>query len=235
MPTAERGCSGYLVEHDGYRLLVDPGYATVLELQKHLPATEVDAVIVSHAHADHYADLNPLLRMRHLSNDRPPALPVYAPRGAVDAVLAMDTDMLLDDFVLNEVTAGDELVVGPFDVATRSLSHFVSNIGIRLSAGAAVLAYTGDGGADPGVVDLASGAALLLAEATYVDDVPEGFRGLLANARQAGEHAARAAVAQLVLTHLWPDSDRDAARQAARETYAGPVAVAVPGLRIELP
>lgn len=65
-PAAGGACSGYLVEHDGFRLLVDPGYATVPRLLTLLPAAEVDAVLVTHGHPDHCADLNPLLRARKL-------------------------------------------------------------------------------------------------------------------------------------------------------------------------
>ena len=61
-PAAGLACSGYLVEHDGFRLLIDPGYAIVPRLLEVADAADVDAVLVSHGHPDHCADLNPLLR-----------------------------------------------------------------------------------------------------------------------------------------------------------------------------
>ena len=61
-PAAGLACSGYLVEHDGFRLLIDPGYAIVPRLLAVVDAAAVDAVLVSHGHPDHCADLNPLLR-----------------------------------------------------------------------------------------------------------------------------------------------------------------------------
>lgn len=233
-PTPERGCSGYLIDHSGFRLLVDPGHGTVPQLLKDAPARTVDAVFLSHSHADHCADLNPLLRARHLSEEPPPALPVFALAGAADAVLALDGQMLADDYVRHEFEAGDRFTIGPFDLVTRSLSHFVPNVGVRLTVGDVAIAYTGDGGADAQVPDLAVGARLLLAEATYADAVPEESRGGLADARQAGEHATAAQVGQLVLAHLWPDTDAGAAVDAAQLTYQGPVAVAMPGLVIDL-
>ena len=75
-PAAGLACSGYLVEHDGFRLLIDAGYATVPRLLERMAAHELDAVFVSHGHPDHCADLNPLLRARALSDDPPPPLPV---------------------------------------------------------------------------------------------------------------------------------------------------------------
>ena len=234
-PTPERGCSGYLFEEAGFRLLVDPGFATVPQLLRHVAARAVDAVFVSHSHADHCADLNPLLRARHLAEDPPPALPVFAPADAIDAVLSLDGPMLAEDYVVHEFIAGDHFRAGPFELLTRSLAHFVPNVDLRLSAGDVVVAYTGDGGADPDVVPLAAGARLLLAEATCAGDVPEDSRGGLANADQAGEHATAAHVEQLVLTHLWPGTDPGAARHAAGRRFHGPISVAVPGLMLDLP
>ena len=75
---------------------------------------------------------------------------------------------------------------------TRSLQHFLPNVGVRLSVDDVALAYTGDGGADQDVVALAAGVALLLAEATFPEHVPEDSHGLLGSASQAGEHAAAA-------------------------------------------
>lgn len=134
-----------------------PGYATVPQLLNHVAARDVDAVMISHGHGVHCADLNPLLRARHLSADPPPALPVFALRGAADAVLALDGPMLTDEYALQEFEAGDDFAVGPVRVTTRALRHFVPNVGVRLEVGDVSVAYTGDGGADPAVVDLAAG------------------------------------------------------------------------------
>lgn len=100
-------------------------------------------------HADHCADLNPLLRARHLSQHPPPPLPLYALPGALEAVLALDGSMLTDDWTRHDLHAGAELAIGPFDVVTADLPHFVSNLGVPLSAGGASVAYTGDCGQCP--------------------------------------------------------------------------------------
>jgi ribonuclease BN (tRNA processing enzyme) len=89
-PDAGQACSGFLVEQDGFAVLVDAGYAVVPRLLSLLPAGRLDAVLISHGHPDHCADLNPLLRARALGGEPLPPLPVYAPAGALDAVLALD-------------------------------------------------------------------------------------------------------------------------------------------------
>ncbi|GAA3158915.1 MULTISPECIES: MBL fold metallo-hydrolase [Nonomuraea] len=228
-PAAGQACSGYLVEHDGFRLLIDPGYATVPRLLERVGADQIDAVFVSHGHPDHCADLNPLLRARTMLENPAAPLPVYAPPGALDAVLALDRPgVLTGSYVLRDVVPD----IGPFRVRTRLLPHSVPNVGIRLTAGGQVLVYTGDSGPSPDRVELARDADLLLAEATYVDQVPKG--SLLTSARQAGRQAREAAARHLLLTHLQPGTAPAAARAAAATAYDGEIGVATSGLVIDV-
>ncbi|WP_327720851.1 MBL fold metallo-hydrolase [Streptomyces sp. NBC_00490] len=235
-PTATQACSGYVVEDDGFRLLVDPGYATLPRLLTRLTVDAVDAVLVSHGHPDHCADLNPLLRARGLSDDPPPALPVYAPQGALDAVLALDKpSMLAAAYRLHEFRPGGRLRIGPFTVGTRLLPHFVPNAGLRISTPEAVLVYTGDTGPSEDIPRLAEGADLFLSEATYVHRVPSpGDAPYLLTARLAGRYARQAGTARLLLTHLWPGTDTAAALEAAGEAFAGPLGIAAPDLVVDL-
>jgi ribonuclease BN (tRNA processing enzyme) len=234
-PAAGLACAGHLVEHDGFRLVLDLGYATLPRLLEWTPAEAVDAALFSHGHPDHCADLHPLLRARALSDEPPAALPVFAPPGALDRVLALDRPGLLDDACrLREYAPGTGFGIGPFQVETWSLPHFVPGAGLRLTAGGAVVAYTGDTGPSPDIVDLARGADLFIAEATYPEEVPPHSARFLSSARQAGGYAARAGARRLLLTHLWPGSSPDAAARAAGESYPGPADVTRPGLVIDL-
>jgi ribonuclease BN (tRNA processing enzyme) len=230
-PTADQACSGFLVEHDGFRLVVDLGYATFPRLLGHIRADEVDAVVISHGHPDHCADLSPLLRARALDDHPPARLPVHAPPGSLDAVLALDRpEMLAGAYEIS----GFPDRVGPFDVRTRLLPHWLPNAGLRIAAGGRVLSYTGDSGPSEGVVDLARDADLLIAEATYLDPVPEHSRSHLTSARQAAEQARRAATGHLLLTHLWPGTDPAAARAEAATEFDGPIDVATSDLVLDL-
>ena len=234
-PAALDACSGFLVEHDGFRLVLDLGYATMPRLLSYVPAEFVDAVLISHGHPDHCADLNPLLRARALRDDDPvPALPVYAPPGALDAVLALDRPgMLASALSLSSFSPGAPLSVGPFAVETVSLPHFTPNAGIRLTAGGRTLAYTGDTGPSPAIVSLARDADVFLAEATHAVVVPEDSAAYLSSARQAGANAAAAGVGRLLLTHLWPAEPREPFLTEAAAAYAGPLELAESGLVVE--
>ena len=227
-PTAGGACSGFLVEHDGFRLLLDVGYATVPRLP--VDPRAIDAVLITHGHPDHCADLNPLLRARVLRDDPAPPVPVHALPGALDAVLALDRPgMLAHAYDLRAIEAGDRVDIGPFTVDARELPHFVRNLGFRLTAGGAVLAYTGDTGPSPAVVALARDADLFLAEATYVTEVPADSAASMSSALTAGRYAASAGVGTLMLTHLQPGTSASAAREAAARSYSGDVRLAVGG------
>jgi ribonuclease BN (tRNA processing enzyme) len=234
-PSPGGACSGYLVEHADFRLLIDPGYATFPRLTKLVRPDQVDAVLVSHGHPDHCADLNPLLRARSLRDRPAPPLPVYALPEALGPVLSLDRPGMLDRAILrHEFTAGSHLTVGPFHIATWPLPHFLPNAGVRLSAGDQVLAYTGDTGPSPSLVPLAEAADVFVAEATYVDDVEESQAASLSSALQAGEVAQKAGARRLLLTHIWPGTDRDELEHAARRAFSGTLAAATPGLAVDL-
>jgi ribonuclease BN (tRNA processing enzyme) len=234
-PAAGQACSGYLLEHDGFRLLIDPGYAVLPRLLRYAEAEGVDAVFVSHGHPDHCADLNPLLRARALRDDPPPALPVFALPGALDAVLALDRPgMLADAIDLRPFEAGESFAIGPLAIETRALPHSVPNAGVRLTTECRSIAYTGDAAPDPALVDLARNADLLLAEASFVDALPGEDRPTLSSARDAGRQATHAGVGALVLTHLLPGTDRRRSAAAARAGFGGPVRVARPGLTMSV-
>jgi ribonuclease BN (tRNA processing enzyme) len=234
-PPAGGACSGYLIEHDGFRLLVDPGYAIAPRLFEIVPPEGIDAVLVSHGHPDHVADLNPLLRARLMSGGASPRLPAYALSEALGPVLALDQIRALAGACeVNEFQAGEAFPIGPFAIESRLLPHSIPNAGFRISAGAVSLTYTGDAGPSADLVELAAGTDLLLAEATYAESVPPGNAGVLNCALGVGRQAHRARAARLMLTHLMPETDPEASRAAASRSFGDWIAVATPGTIVDL-
>lgn len=235
-PPAGGACSGYLIEHDGFRLFVDPGYATLPRLLEIVPVDAIDAVLVSHGHPDHVADLNPLLRARSMRDDPPSPLVVYSPPDALRRVLALDqVEALARACDVRVFEAGESIRIGPFGIESRPLPHFVPNVGLRISAGGRSVTYTGDAGPSDDLVELAVATDLLLAEATYVEWVPASSAGMLNSALEVGRQASQAGVERLVLTHLWPGTDPQAASSAARRSFHKWIEVAARGLVVDIP
>lgn len=230
-PQAGQACSGYLVSGDGYRLLIDPGYGIAGEVQRYCRPDQIDAVLVSHGHPDHCADLNPLLRARVLGSRRCDPLPVLAPAGALTPVLELDPvssiragaeEMLADP--------GSKIDFGPFTVLAAEVRHHVTSYGFRITGSdGAVLAYTADSGPSPDRVDLAQDANLLLGEVSYPERVPPADARYLCDARQLAELALAADVDQCVVTHLMPETDPFRALALMRDAGLEEVVLARPG------
>jgi ribonuclease BN (tRNA processing enzyme) len=234
-PPAAGACSGYLIEHEGFHLLVDPGYAIVPRLLGIVSAAAIDAVLVSHGHPDHVADLNPLLRARLMIDDDALRLPAYALPGALGPVLALDQITALKGACEVRVfEAGGAFPIGPFAIESRLLPHSIPNAGMRISADGASITYTGDAGPSDDLVELADSTDLLLAEATYAESVPPGNAGVLNCALEVGRQARRAKATRLMLTHLLPGTDQDASVAAASRSFDAWIAVATPGTIVEL-
>jgi ribonuclease BN (tRNA processing enzyme) len=230
--------SGYLLTHDGFHLVVDFGPGVLSTVQRHVAIDRIDAVVVSHKHLDHCLDLVPLFLARTLREEALPPLELISPPGVLGALARLDDPgdqtPLPGGFALREVEPGGAFDVGPFGFETRLLPHAVPNMGMRITAGGSTLAYTGDTGPSEGIEILAEGADALLAEASWLDGQGAGIGPIHLTARQASEHAARAGVPHLVLTHFWPTVDRTLSRAQAAEAYEGTLTMAQENLRIAI-
>ncbi|MEV5600678.1 MBL fold metallo-hydrolase [Streptomyces sp. NPDC052299] len=237
VPGPGNPCSGYLVEHDGHRLLLDLGTGAFGTLLTYARPDQIDTVVVSHRHGDHSADLAALAYAQEKLAPRAEPTRVIAPAGT-RARAGRTSPLAFED------ARPGESGCGPFRLLLAPVRHSVETYAVRVEAGGAALTYTGDSGPCRGLVDLARGSGLLLAEAALGpgdagDAAPGGWDGENTGppphhltARQTGELAAAAGVGLLAVTHLrpWDDAGRSLAAAAAR--FGGPVLLARPGLRL---
>lgn len=243
-PEPRRACSGYLLEVDGYRIVLDLGYGTLPRLLSHLDshvADGLDAVVVTHRHADHAVDLHGLFRARWFGRRGSPALPLYAPAGVVTQLLAQEMD---DPSAVSHVFDWRALPaapsrVGPMWLSTWSLPHFVPSVGVRLTAPGVTVAYTGDTGPHPALAEMGRDADVYIMEASDRDQqpgVPPAPPGPARHLRSvdAAEAASRAGAQRLLLSHFWPGNDRHASGAAAARHFDGEVLLADEGLEIVL-
>lgn len=243
-PEPGRACSGFVLEHAGFRIVLDLGYGVLSHLLALLDsrvAAGVDAVIITHQHPDHMLDLHGLFRARWFGDRGAAPIPLYAPRGVVDRLQGLEED---DDGAILRVFDWHPLPaqvydVGPFRLSSWDLPHFVPNAGVRLAADALVVAYTGDTGPSPLLAELGRDADLFIVEATdrhqgaATPPAPQGS-GLHLSSREAGVAAADAQCRRLMLTHFWPGNDREMSRASAQQAFSGEVLLAEEGLEIAL-
>jgi ribonuclease BN (tRNA processing enzyme) len=202
----------------------------------------IDAIVVTHAHPDHFVDLHGLFRARWFARRGADRIPLCAPAGVPRAIAALeDDDASAVAAVFNwHPIPSEQYAIGPFLLESRALPHYVPNAGIRLSAPGLTVAYTGDTGPDPALADLGRGADLYIVEATDRHQRPGAAPApagppLNLTAAQADAAAAAAGARRLLLTHFWPDNDRGASQGDAARTFAGSIVLAEEGLRITLP
>jgi ribonuclease BN (tRNA processing enzyme) len=233
-PSVESACSSYLVEADGFRLLIDMGNGALGELQRHCGLYDLDAVLLSHLHADHCIDMCAYFVARYYRHDGGPAsaIPVYGPAGT-ERRLNIAYGDVPDEKCMSEVfdfrtLESGTFRLGPFSVTTDLVSHPVEAYGFRIEHEGSTLAYSGDTGPCDALRGLAQGADLFLCEASFTygkEEIPD----LHLNGREAGQVADRAGAGRLVLTHIppWTDTERNLAD--AREEFDGPVEAARAG------
>lgn len=231
-----------MVEHDGFKLVLDLGYGTLPRLLDALAssvADGLDAVVITNEHADHMVDLHGLFRARWFGRRGDPRLLLYAPEPVLGKVVALEDPEAAED--LRAVFDWFPLPaapyeVGPFTLESVALPHHVPTAGVRLTASGLTIAYTGDTGPDPALVDLGRDADIYIVDATRPTPTPPASDRprLLLSAAEAGEVAAAAGARRLLLTHFWPDTDRELAVSEARRLFAGEIYQANEGAVIEL-
>jgi ribonuclease BN (tRNA processing enzyme) len=258
------GCSGsfpgpdgpsscYLVEAEGFRLLIDLGSGALGALARYADLYEIDAVCLSHLHADHCLGVCDYSVARTFHPDGPkPRIPVYGPpQAAVRLGRALAADPaaqdarpgadpghgITDAFGFVTITPG-VMEIGPLRITATRMNHPVETFGFRLEHAGRSLAYSADTGPTEALVELARDADVLLCEASFVEPAGAGARTLPENlhltGRQAGQHAARAGAGQLVLTHLVPWNDPGRTLDEAGQAFTGPLSLAASGLGFTL-
>jgi ribonuclease BN (tRNA processing enzyme) len=231
-PGPDSPASCYLLEAEGFRLVLDLGNGALGALQRHTDLFGVDAICLSHLHADHCVDLGAYWVARQYAADGPrPPIPVHGPRGSAERVAGFGgegTAAIQARFAFRDLAPGP-VEIGPFRLTADHVNHPVETFGFRVEHDGWRLAYSGDTGESDALVRLAAGADLLLCEASFLDG--PGLRpNLHLTARQAAAHAARAGVGQLVLTHLVPWNDQERTLAEASQAYRGPLSLAASGL-----
>lgn len=239
-PGPETSSSCYLLQADGFHLVVDLGNGSLGQLQRYCGVGDIDAVLVSHLHADHCMDLLPLYVARTYDPaGKHPVLPVYAPAGAAEQMVHAygnsDPHRVDACFEFVDWTAGTHQV-GPFVVTVARVAHPIETWGMRIEHDGASLVYSADTGPCDELVELGRDADVALFESSFEvgrDDAAPA--ALHMTGGQAGQQATAAGARRLLLTHLPPWNDPQVSLDAGRAAFsAGPVEVVRPGATYDL-
>jgi len=236
-PNGTSAASSYLVEHDGFAMLMDLGSGALGPLHDYCDPADVNAVLISHLHADHFLDMCPLfVARRYRPQGIPPQLPVFGPAGTLarlQAAYGSDHEpMLTEVFDVHEFPA-IAFEVGPFTVTATRVEHPVECYALRVSAAGRSLVYSGDTALCPALVDAAAQADVALFEASFRDG-DDNPPSLHMTASEAATAAAQAGAGKLVLTHMVAWHDNSEAEALAAKVFDGEVLLAIPGLQLDV-
>jgi ribonuclease BN (tRNA processing enzyme) len=236
---ADQASASHLVQHGATSVLLDCGNGALSILGRYLDPIELSAVVITHEHIDHFGDVFALQAALRFAPEGPkPPLPLYGPPGLIDrmsGVLSADgVAQLIAAFDFMPIEAEETFEVGGIAVTTHASHHMADSMGLCVYAAdgsSGVLAYTSDTAPGDHVAELAAGATVLMADTT----LPGEFEGRAPHLTpaQAAAYARDAGVSMLVLTHLWPTSDRDMLLAEAREVWDGNILLATAGLTID--
>lgn len=225
-PGPDSSSSCYLVEHDGFHLVVDMGSGSLGYLQRHLDPRQIDAIALSHLHPDHCLDMTAL----HVMAKYHPAghygcIEVWAPPEApryLRLANGVDGAPIDAEFDFKAWFPGSAVSIGPFRVTPTVAKHPVTAYSLRIEAGGRVLAYSGDTGPHDGILDVARDADVFLCEASFVESAAAtNPPDLHLTGREAGHYATEAGVGRLLVTHVPEWTDRAEVERDVKDAYEG--------------
>lgn len=230
-PGNGRACSSYLVSAGDHHLLLDCGNGSVTNLMDAVDPADLDAVIISHLHPDHFVDLFGLHYALRFHPQGPKTVDVYAPAGARELMTGLLLGDAADSFnrhlPVHVAAAGDSMDLGPFVVELSAANHPIETLATRVTVDGRVIAYSGDSGATETLVACAERADLFICDSTWLSRDAPFPSGLHMTGTEAGQHASAAGADRLLVTHVFPQRAPDEVAAEAAAVYDGVVLVAV--------
>lgn len=214
-------CSGFLVERGNKKILLDCGNGITANLKLIRDLNNMD-IIISHLHPDHYGDLLSIAQTSLVLNrlgylDR--KVKVYIPwerSQAYNLLLSLEKESYLEIEGYNErkVFKYDDL-----EVTFSKNPHPIDTYSIKLKTPLVKLVYSSDTGYEKNtLVDFAKDADLLICESTFLKGQPKIEDNHL-YAYQAAMIAKEAKVKELMLTHFWPETDKQEYVEEAQKIF----------------
>jgi ribonuclease BN (tRNA processing enzyme) len=244
-------CSGYLLQDGDTTVLVDCGNGVFGKMRKFVDYVDVDAVVISHLHADHFLDLVPYsYALTYAPRQQPVPVPPWpgtdtparprliVPPGSADTFRTVgglfgNEQLIEDAFAIEGYEEASTPEIGSFRFSFHEVPHFTQTFAVRTQSNGSCLVYGADSSPNEELVEFADGCDLLLIEATLPRPERTGIRGHL-TPMEAGEHARAANAKQLVITHISDELDQVWARRQASEAFGSRAEIAREGAVFEI-
>jgi len=233
-PQAGGASSGYLLESNGSKLLLDCGSAVVSRLLELCNLTELDGVVISHYHADHFCDLAVLQQAYYvlgLRAGKMKPLPIFGHANSAEfQSLTYRNGSVTQGYAYQP---GETFQVGDFTLTPIRTVHPLECYGFRICAEGKSMFFTADAAYDPHLLAAADQVDLLLCESNFTHAEAEYAKNLHMTSTQAGSFASEVSAKRLLLTHLNPLSSNDQILLEAKSKYHGPAELAYCGQTVE--
>lgn len=228
-PKVNEASSGYLLEHNGFHLLIDCGSGVLSKIQNFIHVDEINAVILSHYHSDHIADIGVLQHARLISGllgGNKDILPFYAHTKNKDEFLKLTYKNITKGIGYDPTYP---LSIGPFQIKFLLTNHPVICYAMRLEADGKTLVYTADTSFKEELVSFSKEVDILLCECNFYGN-QDGTNAGHMTSLDAGDLADRAKVKHLILTHLPHYGTLVDLKEEASQKYKGRISIAEYGL-----
>lgn len=226
-------CSGYLLNINGYHMMLDCGNGSFSKLFKYADVTKLNMVILSHLHHDHYGDLycmRQALKYQMREGLRQEPVILYLPEEPI--AIVEEIRQWNDVFMIVNLEEAKTMVndFNLFQLDFFPVQHSIPTYGVQLFAGGEkLLTYTADTGWYPALESSCRDSKYLLAEAAIKEYELQERGSVHMTAGQAASVAQNGGVENLILTHFNPEHNLHQLRREAETYYDGKLYMSATG------
>ncbi|PPA72392.1 MBL fold metallo-hydrolase [Jeotgalibacillus proteolyticus] len=232
-PKVNEASTGYLIEQDGYRFLLDCGSGVLSQLQRYMAPEELDALVVTHYHPDHVADIGVLqhaVLIQHFLQEKPFHISAY---GHTEDQQGFESLAYKELMSKNAYIPSEDLQLGPFTLSFLKTTHPVPCYAVKVISSEGSFVFTADSAYQDSFIPFAEGVDLLISECNFYKGMSAAPAGHMTS-EDAGMLAHSAGVKALMLSHLPHFGELEQLADEAKEIYKGEVMLAASGLAITL-
>jgi ribonuclease BN (tRNA processing enzyme) len=230
-PKAGEATAGYLLEYGDEKILIDCGSGVLAQLQKQLKLSELTAVIISHTHFDHIADLGCLQYACLIEMDlglRTSVLPIYIAKESNE-----DEYKAMNGTEFKSISVKEALVINGLRFSFFKTFHGAYCLAVKIQFNEQTIVYTADTYYDDSLVDFCDGAAVIIAETSFYKEFDAKKYGHM-NSAEVGSLALKAKAGKVILTHLPHFGELEKLALEVGETFNGQIELASCGMEIIL-